>query len=294
VDDYRIFLKSDNDPYDALAFLAEQLGINEGLSLNAAKTKVYTRNEYIEHLKALTADIVDEAQGAALDALTSDLYLDEEPDPTELNKLKNLNLLDYLMEAMNHDVLDPGRIKVIFRAMKIAKPPEAIAYLSQNFAELVVFAKDVALLMQELEAENRGCFNSIANSVIDSILNPPASSIQLIRSWLLELFVRRVLPIDADRLKKLDQLNSVSDKRQLYLIRGIHKDTHYFRKMKTAFGNLSPMEQPCLIWGAACLPKDEFQAWLKTIRPKFSGPTQQIYLRWTQDNQSKILQRLGG
>jgi Reverse transcriptase (RNA-dependent DNA polymerase) len=43
VDDFRIFLRVDEDPYDALAFIAQQLGINEGLSLNVAKTQVHIR-----------------------------------------------------------------------------------------------------------------------------------------------------------------------------------------------------------------------------------------------------------
>lgn len=42
VDDYRIFLKADQVPYAALAFLADHLATTEGLSLNAQKTKVWT------------------------------------------------------------------------------------------------------------------------------------------------------------------------------------------------------------------------------------------------------------
>ena len=48
VDDFRIFLKSTDHPYDVLGFLAGQLGINEGLSLNSAKTFVTERGEYKE------------------------------------------------------------------------------------------------------------------------------------------------------------------------------------------------------------------------------------------------------
>jgi hypothetical protein len=47
VDDFRIFLRNSESPYDALGFLAEHLAINEGLSLNAAKTSVSTSSQYI-------------------------------------------------------------------------------------------------------------------------------------------------------------------------------------------------------------------------------------------------------
>ena len=67
VDDFRIFLKRSEDPYDALGYLAEQLSINEGLSLNAAKTSVSSRSEYVRRLERLTSDVAEEAEGVALD-----------------------------------------------------------------------------------------------------------------------------------------------------------------------------------------------------------------------------------
>jgi hypothetical protein len=57
VDDFRIFLSAGETPYDALAFIAEQLGINEGLSLNVAKTSVSSRAKFLAHLKALLSDV---------------------------------------------------------------------------------------------------------------------------------------------------------------------------------------------------------------------------------------------
>ncbi|TIP83847.1 MAG: hypothetical protein E5X60_32070, partial [Mesorhizobium sp.] len=68
VDDFRIFLNAGDDPYDVLSFLAQQLSINEGLSLNAAKTRVMSRAEYTGKLKGLTSDISDEAEGEALES----------------------------------------------------------------------------------------------------------------------------------------------------------------------------------------------------------------------------------
>ena len=201
VDDFRIFLRSDEEPYEVLAFLAEQLAINEGLALNTAKFRIFSRVEFIDHVKEMLADVSDEAEGAALTALTSDLYFDDAPDPDDVEKLKNINLLGLLQEEVGKDAFDMGRIKVIFRALKITKPEEAIAYIASNFAELVIFAKEVVLLMQALEAENWGCFDDLSDTIVDTILAPPAASIQLIKSWLLELFVRGTVPISSAGIK---------------------------------------------------------------------------------------------
>lgn len=272
VDDYRIFLHAGESPYDALAKLAEDLGINEGLSLNQAKTRVYSRAAYLKILDGLLADVADEAEGAALDALVTDLYFEDDPDDEELEKLKSMNLLGMLQKEMGKDPLDMGRIKVIFRALKIAKPPSAIPYLADNFSELAMFAREVTLLMQALEEENAGCFNEVADDIVKAILAPPASSVQLIKTWMLELFVRGVVPITPPQLKDIAAASSPLDVRQLSFIRGRLGQEAHFRKKKTAFSSMPSVEQSAFIWGASCLPKDEFKNWLSAIAPMYTVP----------------------
>lgn len=132
VDDFRLFLGSGEEPYDVLAFLAEQLAVNEGLSLNAAKTKAVSRSEYLRSIRGMTSDIAEEAQGAAMEALTADLYFEDEPDPDDIESLAALNLLEFLDNELSEASPDPGRVKVIFRALKITRPEAAIGYISSN------------------------------------------------------------------------------------------------------------------------------------------------------------------
>ena len=292
VDDFRVFLHANENPYDVLAVLAEQLGINEGLSLNVAKTAVSSRGEFIARMKELATDIADEAQGAALEGLTANLYFDDEPDEADLEKLKSMNLLGFLQEEVGKESFDMGRIKVIFRALKLAKPVEAIDYIAANFSELVVFAKEVVLLMQTLEADNSGCFDKLGGEVTKAILSPPASSIQMIRTWLLELFARGTVPIEVPMLRQLEGLSSPSDKRQLHLIRGRSDDKNFFRKNKATFDQLSPLEQPCFIWGASCFAKDEYEKWLQAIRPKYSTPLGALFLKWVEQQQKALISKL--
>ena len=197
VDDFRIFLKASDHPYDALGFLAEQLGINEGLSFNSAKTSVIERDKYDEYLDQATSDLEEEAEGIALAALTAGLYFDDEPDEADLEKLKGLNLVAMLENAIDGDTWDTGRIKVLFRALKIVKPEEAIDLIKRQFKDLVVFGKELVLLMEALEDNSLWCFYELREQVIQAILSPPASSVQVIRTWLLEIFVRNVIAISA-------------------------------------------------------------------------------------------------
>jgi Reverse transcriptase (RNA-dependent DNA polymerase) len=292
VDDFRIFLTATEDPYDVLGFLAEQLGINEGLSLNVSKTMVEQRPAFEAKLARMTTDVETEAQGIALESLTSEIYFDDDPDEEDIAALASINLIGFLEEEIDKAYWDVGQIKVLFRALRITTPGEAAQMIGHRFEDLVIFAKDLTLLMQALEKQDRSCFDVILDQVIDVILKPPASSVQFIRTWLLELFVRGVIAIPSSKLKRLELLPTPSDRRQLLLIRGRLADINHFRRHKTALDQLSSFEQPCLVWGASCLPTDEYDTWLANIRPSFSRPLGDLFLKWAKDSKSTLIARL--
>ena len=293
VDDFRIFLTARESPYDVLSFLAQQLSINEGLTLNATKTTVFSRLEFLQKIKRLTGDIVDEAKSEALESLTAEIYFDDSPEVEDIEALKALNLLGLLQDEIGKENYDVGRIKVIFRALKIAKPFASIEYIVTNFSELVVFAKEITLLMQALEADHPSCFDELTESVISTILEPPASSVQLIRTWLLELFVRGVIMITPQQFKQIENLSSVHDKRQLHIIRSRTDNKNFFRLNKGNVRQMPPFEQPAFISGAVCLPKDEFKNWLVTLKPNFSTPTCHLFLKWVQAHKDEIISKFG-
>jgi hypothetical protein len=133
VDDYRIFLNDKEDSYDVLALLAENLGINEGLSLNSAKTRTLTRGEFESYIQDSVTDVQDKATGEALDRLVGVIYFDDDPDGSELEKLAHINLVQMLEEALKEDEVDFNRVRVIFRALKITKAPAAVGFINDTF-----------------------------------------------------------------------------------------------------------------------------------------------------------------
>lgn len=293
VDDFRIFLRAGEDPYEVLALLADHLAINEGLSLNVSKTLVLSASEFAQRLSASLTDIDEHAEEAALTSLTADIYMDDDPDPDDVEKLKNLNLIGFLEGELSKDSWDVGHIKVIFRALRITRKPESIDYIKENFGRLLMFAKELALLMQELERDENGCFDDMLDVVIDAILKPPASSVHLIQAWLLELFVRGVIDIPLSKIRRLETLSFPLHKRQLLLIRGRKSDTNYFRRQKTAADQYSTLELPCLVWGAGCLPQDELSNWLPSIKSKLKTPTSVQMCDWILKNKNSLSAKLG-
>ncbi|MDE0621887.1 MAG: reverse transcriptase domain-containing protein [Bryobacterales bacterium] len=282
VDDFRIFLTADESPYGVLSFLAQHLSINEGLALNASKTSVVSRSQSLKRLKRHTRDITATAEAEALESLAASLYFEETPDAEDLEKLKALNLIGYLEDELSQELYDTGRIRVIFRALRITKPTEAIEYIEKNFANLAVFSKEVTLLMQVLEEDSPSCFDNLSEDAISAILEHSAANVQVIRTWLLELFVRGVIPINSSQIRRVENLSSVLDKRQIYMIKGRLKDWNFFRSHKAKIGQMPAFERVGFICGAACLPKDEYETWLKFVKSITEGPTVKLFLKWVE------------
>jgi hypothetical protein len=44
--------------------------------------------------------------------------------------------------------------------------------------------------------------------------------------------------------------------------------------------------------GAGCLPKDEYEKWLKAITPMFKNPTESLFLKWAQQQKSELNDKL--
>jgi hypothetical protein len=85
----------------------------------------------------------------------------------------------------------------------------------------------------------------------------------------------------------------VIDKKQLLLIRSRYKDVNYFRRQKTAVQSFSDVERPCLVWGASCLPQNEYDVWLqKTVGVHMTKPLDDLFLKWASQNKSKLMVKL--
>ena len=116
----------------------------------------------------------------------------------------------------------------------------------------------------------------------------------MIRTWLLEIFSRGIIEISLPKLKKIEALPAVIEKRQLLLIRGRVGDKNFFRKQKTATHVFTGIELSCLVWGASCLPKDEYKNWIDTVRASFNKPLGNLFLKWAIRNQTKLISKLKG
>jgi hypothetical protein len=115
VDDFRIFVQPGQSPYTILAFLADQLAASEGLSLNAQKTRLFSKEEFRSFIDEQTGDAFDDAEKAAIQDLSNAFYFDESPDEEDLARLRALNLLEMLTRLRGQKGLNEAACAAVKR-----------------------------------------------------------------------------------------------------------------------------------------------------------------------------------
>lgn len=281
VDDFRIFIKPNQDPYNALAFLADNLWSSEGLSLSTAKTRVIPFEQYREQLELSSGEDASQAEEAAAERLLYALYDAEEGDqPPE--DLVNLDLVAEIHSEIAREFWDLGKIRVLLRCMKLTRDANAANFIRQNYSILMPFAKEVVLLMEELTSGEDISFQDMEVPIVDLILTPAIRHLHVTRAWLLELFVRDVISISSTQARRLDILTNTLDQRALFQIRARLGEVHYFRQRKARLHELTPWLQPAFLYSAACLPAEEYRTWLGNIRPSLNFPLSSLFVEWAR------------
>jgi hypothetical protein len=259
--------------------------------LNAQKTKLYSIEKFREHLGAQLGDAFDEAEKEAIEALSHAVYFDEEMSEEDMSRLRALNLLEMLEGEFAEEVWDFGKIKAIFRALRLAPDPESVEFIVEKFELFLPFMKDLVLYLDELYSAHDVDLTALRDQVLRQIREGAASSVPTIRVWLLELFVRDILNISAKELNELKGQETL-DNRQIDLIRGLNGEVNYFRRQKARFDERNLFEKTTFMLGATCLPKDEFETWIGAVRANMARPLEKLFCDWVKTKHGRLYEVL--
>jgi hypothetical protein len=134
--------------------------------------------------------------------------------------------------------------------------------------------------MDELKKDGDKSFDKLQDTVIEILLSDKLRPLAVTRAWLLELFVRGVVPISLQKIRSLDQLTETLDQRQLFRLRHILNDQNFFRRRKTRVSELNAWLQPSFIMSARCLPKDEYKHWVQSVKSRLGFPLAPEFCDW--------------
>ena len=127
VDDIMLFIRKGQDPYAALGFLANHLGINEGLALNNQKTRIITWDEFQQKFDQSSGEDDDAAHEAAVERLFWAAYGEDDGDAEALEKLRLLDLQTELEAEIEEPLWDMGKVRILLKGTSKNCPDLAAA-----------------------------------------------------------------------------------------------------------------------------------------------------------------------
>lgn len=287
VDDYRIYLKRGQSPYETLSLLAGLLYTNEGLTLNGQKTAVHKGGLFLLKNGNEFKPVGAQAEDLALEALSASIYFDEVPDEKALEKLRSMNLKQMLEKSIQEKEWDFGKIKAIIRALRISSSPGGMNFLITNFEDMLPFTKEMLFYFEDLKKNKHLDESALKSKVLAVVNSQAAGAVPVTKAWLLEFFVRGIVSASSSEIRTISTGHPLHE-RQVALIRGISGDVNYFRRLKTDFDNKGQFVKSALILAASCLPRDEFETWVSAIRPRMNRPLDNLYCAWARKKSGKL------
>jgi hypothetical protein len=268
-------------------FLAEQLAMGEGLCLNVKKTRIQPAHEFKAHLENQLVDPDTEAEQSAIETLSHTIYFEETPSQEDIDRLRAMNLLEMLEEEIAQDDWDFGRIKSILLGLRLTSDEDAVDAVAIHLKVLLPFMKEIVLLVDQIRKEGKDISDQLEDKAKELLNSSVVDRLPLVKLWLLEFFVRGCLHISSSELNKI-RFDDPITLRESLLIRGLNGEVNYFRRQKTRFDQWNRFEQPYVLLGATCLPRDEFQTWVSAIRTSMDRPLDGLFCAWVRDKQGQL------
>jgi Reverse transcriptase (RNA-dependent DNA polymerase) len=292
VDDFRIIVDSPAKAHAALCRLAEYLMLTEGLSLNAAKTRIVAASVVRTEIDDSFSEIFTKEERNGLDRYLRSIYDSEDVAETIADEIDQITLIEKLDKTIKSEKIDYTAVKLILRALRVSALENTGAFVSQ-FSQLLYFApRDFCILIGAQAQISPDTADVIAGKLLEIMQASPFKDMTLLRIWVSHLFVSGALPITDGRMAQFNFGDNPIEKRQAILLRARLKDRAFFREAKTRFGDLSEWEKPALMLGASCLAASEYDTWLGFCKGKSSDLLADEYIGWLKANRSTLIEKL--
>jgi hypothetical protein len=292
VDDYRIVVPTQTEAHSALCRIAEHLMLTEGLSLNAAKTRVLTSADEKAQIEERLQDVFTSSELADLNKYFKLVYDGEDVSAEDIEDVEAVDLIQRLSEIMNRDSVDYASVKVILKALRVVEVSDQVTVL-RDFSELLYYTpRDFCILLGTLAQRYPETANDIASLAVEIVTQAPFSDMALSRLWVAHLFVSQALPISFELLERQNLNLSVIERRQALLLRGILGDRAYFREQKTKFDEKIDWEKSALLLAMSCLSKSEYETWLGLVKPQYNDLLADEYCKWLKSSRTTLFEKL--
>lgn len=293
-DDFRIFCKSEAEAYKFLTILARSLLDNHGLTLQQNKTKIVPvesfRRDYLRENERRELDTLSERFYELLaDIGIDDTYeeIDYDALPEEYQSaIDQLNLEGILQEQINVEEPDLSLLKFLLRRLGQLGDTDAIDLIFDNFGKFVPVIRETIEYLLRLDGMPAARKAELGERLINIVKDDAstASHLEYSRMYLLLPFALDGEWNSDDQYVKL--YNDTPDEfssRELLLAMGRSKKDFWFRSRKQYLHELQPWLRRAFIYGASCLPADEYKHWIRGIDGQLDDMERSI-ANWAKKN----------
>ena len=291
-DDYRIFAKSKAEAYRNIAFLADVLYRNHGLTLQPQKTAVYDAAEFQERFLSTPRDKELSALHRSFEQLAEKLNLNNWYEPIEYDELEEeqqeevnaLNLSGLLEEQIGAGDPDVSITRFVLRRLGQLRDVSALDLVIDNIDVLYPVLPDIVEYIKQLSFMNEKKRHEVGERLLGLLSDSIVSELPYHRMWLLEIFASTNL-WDNDR--KFLNLNAREPeyvcKRKLILAMGRAQKKYWITtQWRNLFGHPN-WSRRALIAAASCMPKDARTHWYRSVARQLDL-LETAVLRWAKAN----------
>lgn len=291
-DDYRIFTNNHADAYRALAFLAEVLYRNHGLTLQPQKTHVLQvedfRKRYLSSPEEREIDSLYEKLQELIRALGLSNpyqeieYSDLSAEQQEL--VDSLNLNELLQEELAKTDVDFGIIKFVLRRMSQLGDLSLVDEVFQNIDVLYPAFPDIIRYFKSLRNLKPAQYHHIGKRILELLETSLVSELEYHRVWALDLFAHTTQWDNEQHFfTMLSTARDTFSRRKLILAMGRAHQKHWFQSQWRNLSNESPWPRRALLAGASCMPGDARKHWYKSVAPQLDE-LERAVVKWATAN----------
>lgn len=292
-DDFRFFCSSEAEAYKYLTLLARALLDNHGLTLQQNKTKIipvdifktkYLHENEKQELETLSERFYDLLEHIGIKDPYGEIdYRDLPPDYQE--EIDQLNLEGILQEQINEEEPDLSLLKFLLRRLAQIGDTDAIDLILDNFSKFVPVIRETIeylLSMEKLPFIMKKDFGKQLIKIYRDTTST-ASQLEYSRMYLLRPFaLDKEWNSDEQYVKIYNDSIDEFSRREILLAMGRAKKIS-FRARKQNLQEMTPWIRRAFIYGASCLPNDEYKHWAQGIDRQLDD-VERAMTKWARKN----------
>ena len=292
-DDYRIFARSHAEAYRKLAFLAETLFSNHGLTLQRQKTFILSSEDY--RAKFLTTPLDHEINSlqSGFEQLVTELGMEdpyEQIDYEDLSEeqqslVDSWNLANLLKGQIGGDEEPDIRlVRFILHRLAQLEDSSVVDELLDNLDTLYPVFPDIIRYIEKLAFLGDFFQSRMGEKLLDIYEDSIVSELTYHKLWSLDLFSQSSKWGQGERFFNFySQATDDASRRKLILAMGQTRQRSWFQSQWRNLINFSAWPRRAVLAGASCMPPDARKHWYRSIEPQLDL-LEGAVVKWARQN----------